>query len=40
MEHDWILPDKYAYKEYAYVEHNLPTVVGFKTGDLRLFNYE
>lgn len=40
MEHDYILPDDYKYKDYAYVEHNLPKIVGFKTGDLRVFNYE
>ena len=34
------MPDNYAFTDYAYVEHNLPKVGGFKTGDLRVFNYE
>ena len=37
---DWVLPEGYKYKEYAWVEHNTPAIAGFKTGDLRLFDYE
>ena len=42
MKADFINPDEKGdiYKEYAYVEQNVPTIAGFKTGDLRRFNYE
>ena len=40
VEHDWILPDDYPYKRNAWIEKEQPEIVGFKTGDLRLFDYE
>ena len=40
FKQDFVPHDDYDYGKYAYVEHMAPAVSGFKTGDLRIFNYE
>jgi hypothetical protein len=40
MKYETFRGDEMDHEYYAYLEHMAPTVAGFKTGDLRLFNYE